>query len=32
LPFVVALFFVKRKEGEPAPEAWTGSLADLPRV
>ena len=29
---VVALFFVKRKEGEPAPEAWTHLLAELPRA
>ncbi|HTV23945.1 MAG TPA: ChuX/HutX family heme-like substrate-binding protein [Polyangiaceae bacterium] len=28
---VIALFFVKRKEGEPAPEAWTQLLAELPR-
>jgi len=29
---VVALFFVKRKEGEPAPQAWTELLAELPRA
>jgi len=29
---VVALFFVKRKEGEPAPEAWTVLLDQLERA